>query len=151
MLIIHLMKVMRVDPSTFQYHLDLQINFKAGESNPEYVETVKDASEKLADVREDFFTFQFVNDEETGEIKPKDVECPLENDPYFQTAGSAVVSFFRLADVVPAGISLVPLPQPLHSSSSLGSLASISVLSSRALSTTLVSIQTDLEVSHKLS
>ena len=116
---------------------------EAEESNPECVETEKDASEKLADVREGYFTFQFVNDEDNGEIKPKDVEveCPLENEPYLQ---SVVVSFSLLADVVSSGISSVSLPQPLHSSSSLDSLASTSVLSTIALSTTSVSIPADV-------
>ena len=139
MLTIHLVKVMRVDPFTFQYGNDVPFNFEAEERNPECVETRKDTSENLASI---YFTFQFENDEETGETKPKDVEveCSLENKPYFQTAGSVVVSSSWLADVVSAGLSSVPLPRPLFSSSSLESLASTSVLSSRALSTTLVSI-----------
>ena len=62
MLTIHLVKVMRVDPFTFQYDKDVPINLEAEESKPDCVETEKDTSENLADVREDYFTFQFQND-----------------------------------------------------------------------------------------
>ena len=62
MLTIHLVKVMRVDPFTFQYDLDVPINLEAEESNQEPVETLKD-------VREDYFTIHFENNEETGEKK----------------------------------------------------------------------------------
>ena len=143
MLTIHLVKVIHVDPFTFQYDIDVPNILEAEESNSECAKTEKEISEDLAVVMEDYFTFHIENDEETGEIKPKDVEveCPLENEPYLQ---SVVVSFSLLADVVSSGISSVSLPQPLHSSSSLDSLASTSVLSTIALSTTSVSIPADV-------
>ena len=61
MLTIHLVKVMRVDPFTFQYGNDVPFNLEAEEKNPECVETQKDTSENLADVREENFNFQFEN------------------------------------------------------------------------------------------
>ena len=80
-------------------------------------------------------TFQNENDEEIGEVKSKDgeVESTLENLPYFQTAGGAVVSSSWLADVVSAGIFPVSLRQSWLLSYSLVSFSSHSVFSSRAL------------------